>query len=206
MFDPATLLTFISACVLLAIVPGPTVTLIVANALARGPLAGILTVLGAQIAILLMVVIVALGLEVVIGMMSWAFFYIKLAGAAYLLWLGFRMITNRAGLDFSGKSDVRSLKDSIIQGFVVTLSNPKALLFLGAFLPQFIDPTGNSTAQVLVLGLITTSVFAFLDCIYAVAAGQTRRFLTESRLSIANRIAGSLLIVGGVWLALQRKA
>ncbi len=71
---------FITACLFLAIVPGPTVTLIVANALARGPIAGLLTVLGAQIAVFLMVIVVALGLQAVIGFMSWAFFWVKLVG------------------------------------------------------------------------------------------------------------------------------
>ena len=127
--DWPTFLAFITACFFLAIVPGPTVTLIVANALARGPMAGLMTVLGAQIAILLMVIVVALGLQAVIGFMSWAFFWVKLAGAAYLFWIGYKMITNRGGLSFDEKSRVINFRQSVSQGFWVTMSNPKALLF-----------------------------------------------------------------------------
>lgn len=205
LLEPTAFIAFISACFFLAIVPGPTVTLIVANALARGPLAGLLTVLGAQIAIFLMVIIVALGLQAVIGFMSWAFFWVKLAGAAYLLWIGFKMITNSAGLAFDEESSVKTAKQSIVQGFAVTVSNPKALLFLGAFLPQFIEPTAATAPQVIGLGLITMMVFTIFDGVYAVAAGNTRKFLTKQRLSLVNKISGSLLIIGGAWLALQRK-
>jgi len=205
MLEPSAFITFISACFFLAIVPGPTVTLIVANALSRGPIAGLFTILGAQIAIFLMVVVVALGLQAVIGFMSWAFFWVKLVGAAYLLWIGFKMITSRAGLTFDEKSSTKSAGQSIVQGFTVTMSNPKALLFLGAFLPQFIDPTGPTAPQVIGLGLITMLVFTIFDSIYALAAGNTRKFLTTSRLSFVNRVSGSILIIGGMWLALQRK-
>ena len=204
--DWPTFLAFITACFFLAIVPGPTVTLIVANALARGPMAGLMTVLGAQIAILLMVIVVALGLQAVIGFMSWAFFWVKLAGAAYLFWIGYKMITNRGGLSFDEKSRVISFRQSISQGFWVTMSNPKALLFLGAFLPQFIDVSAPAAPQVILLGLCTMAVFTFFDGIYALAAGNTRRFLTVARLSIANKVSGTLLILGGAWLALQQKS
>ena len=205
LLDWPTFLGFMTACFFLAIVPGPTVTLIVANALARGPIAGLMTVLGAQVAIFLMIVVVALGLQSVIGFMSWAFFWIKLAGALYLFWIGFKMITNRGGLTFDEKSQVSNFKQSMSQGFWVTMSNPKALLFLGAFLPQFIDPAVAAAPQVIGLGLLTMLVFTLFDSIYALAAGNTRRFLTEARLSVANKISGTLLIVGGAWLALQRK-
>lgn len=205
LLEPSAFIAFITACFFLAIVPGPTVTLIVANALARGPVAGLLTVLGAQMAIFLMVIVVALGLQAVIGFMSWAFFWVKLVGAAYLLWIGYKMITNRSGLVFDENTSVKSGRQSVVQGFVVTMSNPKALLFLGAFLPQFIEPSAAAAPQVIGLGLITMLVFTVLDSIYAVAAGGTRKFLTHQRLSFVNKISGSLLIVGGAWLALQRK-
>jgi len=205
LLEPSAFIAFISACFFLAIVPGPTVTLIVANALSRGPIAGLFTILGAQIAVFLMVVVVALGLQAVIGFMSWAFFWVKLVGAAYLLWIGFKMITSRSGSAFDDKSSAKSAGQSVIQGFAVTMSNPKALLFLGAFLPQFIDPSSPTAPQVIGLGLITMLVFTIFDGIYALAAGNTRLLLTDHRLSIVNKVSGSLLIVGGLWLAIQRK-
>jgi threonine/homoserine/homoserine lactone efflux protein len=153
-----------------------------------------------------MVIIVALGLQAVIGFMSWAFFWVKLAGAIYLFWLGYKMITNQGGLSFDEKTQVTNLKQSIGQGFWVTMSNPKALLFLGAFLPQFINVDAPAAPQVILLGLCTMAVFTIFDGIYALAASSTRRFLTDARLSIVNKLSGTLLILGGAWLALQRKS
>ena len=97
MLDLTTLIPYLGACFLLAIVPGPTVTVILANSLARGTLAGLSIVVGTQIGLIGMILVVALGLQAVIGFMAFAFDWIKLAGAAYLIWLGFNI---RSGGDF----------------------------------------------------------------------------------------------------------
>ena len=82
MFATTTLLTYAAASLLLAIVPGPTVTVIIASSLARGTRAGLMNILGTQIGMLSMVLVVAFGLEAVVAFMGWAFDWIKLAGAA----------------------------------------------------------------------------------------------------------------------------
>lgn len=206
MLDSTMLLAFVTACFFLAIVPGPTITIIVANALSRGLRGGFGTILGAQIAVLLMVGIVALGLEAVIAIMGNAFVWLKMLGAAYLIYLGIKMVRNKSGLKFeSDQVDGRGFIEYVVQGFLVTMANPKALLFLGAFLPQFINTAQPVAPQIMVLGLITVSFFATIDSCYALAASKARNLLSKRRVALLNKMSGGFLIVGGAWLALQQK-
>src|ERR1700759_3522040 len=89
MFTLTTLIPYLGACALLAIVPGPTVTVILANSLRGGTLAGLAIIAGTQIGLVTIILVVGLGLQAVMGFMAFAFDWIKLAGAAYLIWLGF---------------------------------------------------------------------------------------------------------------------
>ena len=98
MFSATALLTYVAACFLFLIVPGPSVSIVVANSLARGTKAGLLTILGSEIAMLSMVFVVALGLQAVMTLVASAFVAIKLAGAAYLVWIGWRMVTSSGNL------------------------------------------------------------------------------------------------------------
>ena len=205
MIDPAILLPYILACLLFAIVPGPSVTMLVANSLARGTRAGLLTVLGVQTAMLIMVLIVALGLDMVMSVVAEAFTIIKLAGAAYLIWIGFKMFTSSGKLDMSQPGERLPYGRYLWHGFVTNAANPKTLLFLGAFLPQFVDMSRPAFDQILVLGLIVMAVAATTDSIYAVLAGSARQLLTQARVQMMNRVSGVILMIGGVWLALQKR-
>jgi threonine/homoserine/homoserine lactone efflux protein len=91
-----------------------------------------------------------------------------------------------------------------LQGLVVALSNPKTLLFFGAFFPQFIDPAGHHGLQILVMGITAMAVAAASDGAYAVVAGRAANALSAGRLRLMSRIGGSVLIGGGLWLALSR--
>ncbi len=84
-------------------------------------------------------------------------------------------------------------------------SSPKALRFFGAFIPQFIDPAADAVAQTLVFGAVFMAVAGLFDGLYAVATGRMAPYLTRRRMQIAERTAGSLLIGGGLWLALARR-
>jgi homoserine/homoserine lactone efflux protein len=99
LIDTTILLPYLLACVLFSVVPGPAVTMIVANSLASGTRAGLLTIAGAQFAMIVMVTIVALGLEAVMALVSEAFVIIKLVGAAYLVWIGWKMLSSKGHLD-----------------------------------------------------------------------------------------------------------
>lgn len=206
MFDPATLIPYLGACFLLAIVPGPTVTVIIGTSLARGTGAGLAIVAGTQAGFLVMTLVVALGMQAMVAFMGAAFDWIKLIGAAYLIWLGFKMLRSNGDLGAAeverGKSHLRTA----LEGFLVILSNPKALIFLGAFLPQFVDVTQPTFPQVMMLGLFFMLVAGSTDAIYAVVAGRARGMLSAARVKLVSRMSGVLLMMGGVWLALQKRA
>ncbi|MET3896178.1 homoserine/homoserine lactone efflux protein [Devosia sp. UYZn731] len=205
MIDPHILLPYILACVLFAVIPGPSVSVVIANSLAGGTKAGLITILGAQLSMLSMVFVVAIGLEAVMTFISGAFEIIKLAGAAYLIWIGWKMLRSTGELQFNA-GDRLPIGRYIRQGMLVSWSNPKTLLFLSAFLPQFVDLNRPAFGQIMTLGLITMSITSLSDAIYAVAAGQMRHLLTAARVRMVNRVSGAILMCGGVWLALQRRA
>lgn len=205
MIDPSILLPYVLACLLFSIVPGPSVTVVVANSLAGGTRAGLATILGTEIAMLAMVLVVALGLEAVMRLVSEAFLVIKLLGAAYLIWIGWKMFASSGRLNFEPGARL-PIRRYLWQGALVNLANPKTLLFLGAFLPQFIDLSRPAFEQIMVLGLIVMAVATLSDSVYAILAGRARQVLTASRVRIVSRISGAILMAGGLWLALLRKA
>jgi len=205
MIDPVILLPYIGACLLFSIVPGPSVTVVVANSLARGTKAGLLTILGTEIAMLSMVFIVAIGMDAVMAVVSEAFTIIKLVGAAYLIWIGWKMFNSTGQLEMGKSGERMPLVRYIWQGALINWSNPKTLLFLGAFLPQFVDTSRAAFPQIMTLGLIVMVVATATDSIYAVLAGRAREVLTAARVRLMSRVSGVILMIGGVWLALVRK-
>jgi len=147
MFSVTTLIPYLGACFLLAIVPGPTVTVILANSLRGGTLAGLAIIGGTQLGLVTMIGVVALGLEAVMGFMAFAFDWIKLAGAAYLVWLGFNMLRSSGQLGQAAAGPAKSYRRLVLDGFLVIWSNPKALIFLGAFLPQFVTSEARRSGR-----------------------------------------------------------
>jgi homoserine/homoserine lactone efflux protein len=206
MLDPAILLPYIAACFLFSIVPGSSVTVVVANSLAAGTRGGLLTILGTELSMLSMVLIVALGLEAVMTFVSGAFEIIKLVGAAYLVWIGWKMFTSSGKLEMRPAGEALPWGRYIWQGAVINWSNPKTLLFLGAFLPQFVDMSRPAFPQIVALGLIVMAVATFTDAIYALVAGRARELLSVARVRMMNRVSGAILMAGGIWLALQKRS
>ena len=205
MIDPAIILPYVLACLLFSAIPGPGVSVVIANSLAGGTRAGLYTILGTQLSMLSMVLIVAVGLQAVMALVSGAFEIIKLAGAAYLIWIGWKMFrsTGQLVMDDGARLPIGRY---IWQGALINWSNPKTLLFLSAFLPQFVDLSRPPFSQILILGLIVMAVAAASDSVYALAAGRARHLLTAARVRMVNRVSGLILMAGGVWLALQKRA
>lgn len=205
MIDPAIVLPYVLACLLFAVIPGPSVSIVVANSLAAGTRAGLFTILGTALSMISMVFIVAIGLEAVMTLVSGAFEIIKLAGAAYLVWIGWKMFRSTGELAMDEGARLPTGR-YIWQGALTNWSNPKTLLFLSAFLPQFVDLTRPAFGQIMILGIICLAVAAISDSIYAMAAGQARHLLSAARVRMLNRVSGVILMAGGIWLALQKRA
>lgn len=206
MIDLALWLAFLAACVAVVIVPGPTVTVIIANSLRYGSGAGLANVAGTQAGLVVMVGVLAVGLEAIVASMAMLFDIVRILGAAYLIWLGVKLWRARGALADATMAAPPRRRSFFWQGVLVIWSNPKALLFFGAFIPQFVDVTGSVTLQTMLLGATFMAVATLLDCGYALLAGGAGRLLTRSRVVWLERISGSLLIGGGIWLALTRRA
>jgi threonine/homoserine/homoserine lactone efflux protein len=196
-------LAYVLACAVIALVPGPTVTVIVANSLAHGPRAGLLNVAGTQLGLGVMMAILIVGLSSVIAAMGWLFDWLRWAGAAYLVWLGIQLLRSPEAI-----AEARSFpvprEGFLLQGFLVLMANPKALLWFGAFIPQFVDPTGNYIGQIVLLCLTAMAVALISDGAYAVVTGRAGSFLSRKRIRLVSRLSGGFLIGGGIWLALTR--
>jgi len=196
-------LAYVLACVVITMIPGPTVTLIVANSLAHGTRAGLLNVAGTQLGLSLMMLVLIVGLSSIIATMGMWFGWLRFAGAAYLIWLGWKLLRSSGSLDGTQAAQPRR-GGFVTQGFLVLLGNPKALLWFGAFIPQFVDPATDYVSQVVLLGLTAMATAAISDGAYAVLAGRARAVLSRSRVRLISRLGGLCLIGGGAWLALTR--
>jgi len=186
-------------------VPGPNVTIIVANSLRSGTRAGLLTVAGSQFGVMILIFILAAGLSVIIQSFGAVFNLLRIAGACYLIYLGFKMWFSSGNIT-NLNQEHGSQNNYFWQGVLVLLANPKALLFFGAFIPQFVDPAGNTLIQTIVFGGIFMMTTTFFDSIYAVLAGKSSAWLTRKHVRKAEISAGTFLIGGGVWLALMKRA
>jgi threonine/homoserine/homoserine lactone efflux protein len=146
---------------------------------------------------------VLVGLTSIIETMGHWFDWVRFIGAAYLVWLGWKLILNPGALG-DPKQTPAPRGGFFLQGFLVLLSNPKALLMFGAFIPQFVDPKGDYGWQVVLLGLTAMAVATTFDSLYAILTGRARNLLTPERVKFVSRISGGFLIGGGIWLALAR--
>jgi threonine/homoserine/homoserine lactone efflux protein len=197
-------LAYVAACVVLVIVPGPTVTLIVANSLKHGTRAGLLNVAGTQAGLAIMIVIAGIGLSSVIAALGHWFEWLRLAGAAYLIWLGWKMLRT-AGAGIESAALAKPPRGGFfLQGALVALSNPKMMLFFGAFFPQFLDPARDHATQIAIMGATALAFAALSDGTYAMLSGRAGHLLSQRRVRMMSKFSGSLLIGGGLWLASTR--
>jgi len=202
---PLTLyLGFIAATALLAVIPGPNMSLIVANSVAYGTRYGLLTLAGTSAAMVPQLALTALGLTAVMSAMATWFTWLRWIGVAYLLFLGLRQ-WRAPPVDLTRVApQPRSVRAIVLRGFLISLTNPKTLLFFGAFFPQFIAPDRPVGPQLALLCGSFLVVVAGLDCVWALAAGRARRLLAmHGRLR--SRLSGGLLIGAGLGLALAHR-
>ena len=137
---------YLVACLIVVLVPGPTVTLILANSIRHGTRAGLLNVLGTQVGLALMIGVVGLGLTSLMEAAGHWFDWLRLAGAAYLIWLGWKMIRS-SGADSEGATPAPPRGGFLTQGILVALSNPKTLIFFGAFFRSSSIPRATTACR-----------------------------------------------------------
>ena len=202
----ATFAVFMGTCVLLAITPGPNMSLIVANTLSGGLRAGLTTLAGSSTGLAILVTIAAAGMGSVMALMAEWFDYVRWAGALYLIVLGSRQLLSwwrrRDGVQEAAPP---AASTTYAHGLLVSLSNPKVLLFLGAFLPQFVDTARDPLPQLAWLALIFWATLSVTDFAYTVAIARARASIDMRKLQIMDGLAGGLLLVGGLVLATARR-
>ena len=192
------LLYFIIASFLVVIVPGPTVSLIIANSLKFGAKAGLLNVLGTQIGVLILIFLLALGFEFISPFVDQIIKIVRILGAIYLIILG--VITFNSKINLNNNQSEKYNKRFIFQGLIVILTNPKIFLFLGSFLPQFISLEHSISFQIIYFGLLFILVATIFDSCYALIFGKFRNLIANKYLKILNLIGSAILVLVGIWL------
>jgi homoserine/homoserine lactone efflux protein len=182
-------------------------SLIVANTLAGGMRAGFITLAGSGTGLSILAAIAAIGMSSVMVFMAEWFDVIRWAGAVYLIVLGVRQLWGwwRRQGDADYAPPKVSATSAYAQGLIVALSNPKVLLFLGAFLPQFLDPAQPAPPQLAILAFTFAATLIVVDSGYTYVIGRARQTFDMKRLAILDGIAGGLLVAGGLVLATARR-
>lgn len=202
------LLGFVAACVLLALTPGPNMALIIANTATHGLRAGLVTLAGTTTGLILLVAVAALGMTSVVVFMSEWFDVLRWVGACYLAWLGVQQLRSwwrNRKVTVLPPAPAGSRRTWYLQGVGVSLSNPKVLFFLGAFLPQFIDPAASAVWQLSILAVLFVTVLVAVDVGYTFAVASARAKFDAARLRTLDSVAGALLLAGGAALAMTRR-
>lgn len=194
------LVAFAITAFVIIVVPGPSVLFIVGRALAVGRREAVLTMLGNTAGAAVMLVAVALGLGALIAASTIALTVVKLAGAAYLIYLGIHAFRTRKSLAEALASGIKpaNTRRALRQGFLVGVTNAKTAVFFAAVLPQFVDKTaGPASVQILLLGLVFILIALCSDSIWALVAGTAREWFARSprRLEMVGG-TGGLMIIG----------
>ena len=202
---PATLALFAAATAVLLLVPGPSVLFIVARTLEHGRRGGLVSMLGVESGALLHVAAATVGVSALVAASPAALLAIKLAGAAYLLWMGVRALRRPDELTLAA-ADATARGRLFRQGLLVDALNPKTAMFFLAFLPQFVDPAAGAVAgQTLVLGLCFVALATLSDGGYALLAGAAAERVRRSERSRTRlrRVSGAAYVGLGALTALS---
>ncbi len=194
----STYLVFLATGMALLLVPGPAVLYVVTRSIEMGRGGGLASVAGITTGTIAYVTLAAAGLSSLLLASTAAFDAVRYAGAAYLFVLGIRRLLGRGLDDLESESRPRTRRRAYAQGVVVNLTNPKTIVFVFAFLPQFVDPHApHAWLQVLVLGLSFTVLGFLSDSAYALAAGTVAdRLRGSKRLAQVQRWLGGGVLVG----------
>lgn len=208
MLSSGTLLLYTMGALVIIISPGPDFIYVTTRGIAQGRLAGLLSAAGISLGLMVHTALAALGLSALLQTSGIAFQTVKLIGAAYLLYLGIKVLLNKEGLLQPGQSEVKLNKLAIVrQGIATNVFNPKAILTFMAFIPQFINPADKLAAiQVSLLG----GIIAFLAIVWfglvGYFAGTLGRWLCRQALlqKVIQWCTGCILVGLGLRLALSK--
>ncbi len=198
-------LAFFLAIFILSITPGPGVFAILARAMTEGAGACFTLALGMAISDIIYLILACFGLAAIAEHWGGLFTVIRVMGALYLLYLGWKMWRTRPTLE-EEVVEVKSINQlmSFVQGFLISASNPKVILFYIAFLPTFMDLTILSTQDIVLASVITLIGLMLGLMLIAVSASWARKkFRSERAMRGLNRVAGSIMMAAGAYIGLR---
>jgi threonine/homoserine/homoserine lactone efflux protein len=193
---------FVAATIVLMLIPGPNVALITANSIRHGPRWGLVTVAGTCAAMIPQLALTALGMTEALGLAGRWFVVLRWVGVAYLLWLGVQAWGGASHEAVSATDGRAPLGAVFLNGFLVSATNPKTLLFYAAFFPQFVA-ADHRAGQLWLLAATFLVLAAVIDCGWALLAGRLRGVLA-SHSRLRGRMTGAVLIAAGAGLAVAR--
>jgi threonine/homoserine/homoserine lactone efflux protein len=201
------LLGFALASLVLIVIPGPGVLFVVGRALAHGRRSALATACGHAAGNYAVAACVAVGLGTILQRSATVFVVVKIAGAAYLMWLGIQAIRHRKSLAdaFAAATEPREGWRALRDGMVVGITNPKSYILFGAVLPQFVNRAhGNVPAQMLLLALVSVVIGGVCDCAWGFAASVVRNWFARSprRFEMVGGAGGLAMIGVGVTVAI----
>jgi threonine/homoserine/homoserine lactone efflux protein len=203
-----TLLLFCTASIALAVTPGPTMLLAFTNGIGGGMRAAAAGIAGATLASATLIMAVAVGLAAVFAASEVLFDVLRVFGVLYLVWLGIRLWRTTpasSAAEATGRAAPTTRQQAFTRSATVAASNPKALLFFSAFLPQFVDATQPIAQQYAILGTVFVLIDAIVMLAYAYAGVHAGRLLAAPRLRLLNRTAAGAMFVLAALLAVSRR-
>ena len=200
-------LAFLFAAVILAITPGPGIAYVVARTVAGGRAEGLASCVGTGLGGLLHVLAAAIGLSVLVAQSALAFSVLKYLGAAYLVYLGIRMLTREQQAVSVEAVPSRGARHALFEGAMVEALNVKTALFFLAFLPQFADAGAPLAPQLVLLGSICVALNTLVDVVAVFAAHRLLRSAAArgARARLMTRVSGVTMLGLGAFLALARR-
>jgi threonine/homoserine/homoserine lactone efflux protein len=203
----ARFVVFLGAALMLAITPGPGIFYVLARSLRGGRREGVLSAAGTLLGGLVHVAAAAFGLSAILAASAIAFETVRYAGAAYLVYLGYRMIRSRHDGFAEGELETSTGRGTLVQGVMTEVLNPKTALFFLSFIPQFVSVQhGHVAAQFLLLGAISVALNTAADLVVACFAGPLgSRMKRSAKLRSRQRTASGVAMLGlGVYVATAR--
>ena len=200
-------MTFLLAAVVLAITPGPGLAYVVARTAAGGRSEGLASCIGTGLGGLLHVAAAAVGLSLLVAQSATAFSLVKYLGAAYLVYLGWRLLRQGPPALASNAVAAQGARRALVEGIVVEALNVKTALFFLAFLPQFTVPGAPLVAQLVLLGGICVALNTLVDVLAVLAAQRLLRAgsTQAARARLLRRWSGATMVGLGAFLALARR-
>jgi threonine/homoserine/homoserine lactone efflux protein len=207
----STLIAFSLVALVAIATPGPTMLLALSNGTRLGFRRSLPGMLGAVVSDTVLVAAVALGLGALLAASEFWFSVLKWVGAAYLAWLGWRLLRSPGGaLDLPAGEAAAAAQHTpravFMRSFLVAVTNPKGYLFCGALLPQFIDPAAPQLAQYLVIGALFCAIDFAVMCGYATIGARALRLLQRRVLQWLDRCCGAALLALSGSLLLYRRS